>query len=70
MGSVEFEVFFAFSLVCRFSCHLLVLGFFLFLDDPLELFFGFWCCSVLYVSWILNSNFVLLCCQCTDQGGD
>jgi hypothetical protein len=24
-GSFEFELFFAFSLVCRFSCHLLVL---------------------------------------------
>jgi hypothetical protein len=35
------------SLVCRFSCHLLVLRFFLLLDDLLELFFGFWssCCA-------------------------
>jgi hypothetical protein len=40
-GSFEFEIFFAFSLVCRFSFHLLVLWFFLLLDDLLELFFGF-----------------------------
>jgi hypothetical protein len=44
-GSFEFEFFFAFSLVCRFSCHLLVLWFFLLLDDLLELFFGFWSSS-------------------------
>jgi hypothetical protein len=25
--------------------------------------------TVLHVSWIRNSNFVLLCCQCTHQGG-
>jgi hypothetical protein len=31
-----------FLLVCCFSYHLLVLRFFLFLDDLLELFFGFW----------------------------
>jgi hypothetical protein len=31
-----------FSLVCRFSYHLLVLRFSLLLDDILELFFGFW----------------------------
>jgi hypothetical protein len=30
-----------FSLVCRFSCHLLVLWFFLLLDDLFELFFAF-----------------------------
>jgi hypothetical protein len=29
-GSFEFEPFFAFSLVCRFSCNLLVLQFFFF----------------------------------------
>jgi hypothetical protein len=44
-GSFEFELFFAFSLVCCFSCHLLVLQFFLLLDDLLELFFGFWSSS-------------------------
>jgi hypothetical protein len=37
----EFKLFSAFPLVCRFSCHLLVLRFFLLLDDLLELFFGF-----------------------------
>jgi hypothetical protein len=26
--------------------------------------------AMLHVSWIQNSNFVLLCCQCTHQGGD
>jgi hypothetical protein len=41
-GNFEFEVFFAFSLVCRFSCHVLVLRLFLLLDDLLELFFSFW----------------------------
>jgi hypothetical protein len=35
----------AFSLVCCFSCHLLVLQFFLLLDDLLEPFFGFWSSS-------------------------
>jgi hypothetical protein len=34
-----------FSLVCHFSCHLLVLRFFLLLDDLFELFFGFWSSS-------------------------
>jgi hypothetical protein len=41
-GSFEFGLFFAFSLVCRFSCHLSILQFFLLLDDLLELLFGFW----------------------------
>jgi hypothetical protein len=44
-GSFEFELFFSFSLVCHFSCHLLVLSFFLLLDDLLEVFFGFWSSS-------------------------
>jgi hypothetical protein len=35
-------IFFTFLLACRFSYHLLVLRFFLFLDDLLKLFFGFW----------------------------
>jgi hypothetical protein len=43
--SFEFQLFFALSLVCRFSCHLLVLQFFLLLDDLLELFFSFWSSS-------------------------
>jgi hypothetical protein len=30
---------------CHFSCHLLVLRFFLLLDDPLKLFFLFWSSS-------------------------
>jgi hypothetical protein len=38
-------VFFAFSLICRFSCHLLVLRVFFLLDDLLELLFGFWSSS-------------------------
>jgi hypothetical protein len=38
-GSFEFELFFAFSF------YLLVLRFFLLLDDLLELFFGFWSSS-------------------------
>jgi hypothetical protein len=66
----EFKLFSAFSLVCRFSCHLLVLRFFLLLDDLLELFFGFWSCS--YVSCVLDSKFKLcaFCCKCTNQGRD
>jgi hypothetical protein len=32
-------------LICRVSCHLLVLWFLLLLDDLLELFFGFWSSS-------------------------
>jgi hypothetical protein len=44
-GSIEFELFFAFSLVCCFSYQLLVLWVFLLLDDLLELFFGFWSSS-------------------------
>jgi hypothetical protein len=43
--SFEFELFFAFSLVCHFSCHLMVLRVFLLLDDLIKLFFGFWSCS-------------------------
>jgi hypothetical protein len=37
----------SFSLVCRFFCYLLVLRFFLLIDDLLELFFDFWpsCCA-------------------------
>jgi hypothetical protein len=35
----------SFSLICRFFYHLLVLRGFLFLDDLLELFFGFWSSS-------------------------
>jgi hypothetical protein len=41
----EFELFFAFSLVCCFSCHLLVLRFFLLLDYLLKFFFDFWSSS-------------------------
>jgi hypothetical protein len=37
--------FLPFILLCRFSYHLLVLQFFLFLDDLLELFFAFWSSS-------------------------
>jgi hypothetical protein len=39
------ELLFYFSLVCCFSCHLLVLWFFLLLDDLPELFSGFWSSS-------------------------
>jgi hypothetical protein len=45
LGGVEFELFFAFSLICRFSHHLLVLWFILLLDGLLELFFSFWSSS-------------------------
>jgi hypothetical protein len=58
-GSFEFELFFAFSLVCCFSCHLLVLCFFLLLDDILELFFGFWSSS--YASCGLGFEIQTLC---------
>jgi hypothetical protein len=58
-GSFEFELFFAFSLVCRISCHLLVLRFFLLLDDLLELFFDFWFSSC--VSCDLEFEIQTLC---------
>jgi hypothetical protein len=41
-GSFEFELFFAFYFGLPLFCHLLVLRFFLLLDDLFELFFGFW----------------------------
>jgi hypothetical protein len=44
---------------CRFSCHLLVLRFFLLLDDPLELFFGFWSSNC--ASWGLRFKIQTLC---------
>jgi hypothetical protein len=47
----------SFSLVCRFSCHLFILRFFLLLDDILELFFGFWSSSC--ASCVLDSKFKL-----------
>jgi hypothetical protein len=58
-GSFEFELFFAFSLVCCFSCHLLVLWGFLLLDDILEFFFGFWSSS--YASCGLRFKIRTLC---------
>jgi hypothetical protein len=45
-----------------FSVSLLFLG--------LLLFLGFGHLAVLHVSWIQISNTVLLCCQCTQLGGD
>jgi hypothetical protein len=57
--SFEFGLFFAFSLVCRFSCHLLVLRFFLLLDDLLEFFFGFWSSS--YASCGIGFKIQTLC---------
>jgi hypothetical protein len=50
--SLEFELFSAFSLVCLFLCHLLVLWFLLLLDDLLKLFLAFGLLAMLYVSWI------------------
>jgi hypothetical protein len=45
-GSFEFEpLLLPFLLVCHFSYHLLVLQFFLLLDDLLKFFFGFWSSS-------------------------
>jgi hypothetical protein len=58
-GSFEFELFFAFSLVCHFSCHLLVLRFLLLLVDLLNLFFGFWSSS--YASCDLGFKIQTLC---------
>jgi hypothetical protein len=48
-----------FLLVCRFSYHLLILQFFLLLDDILELFFGFW--SPSYASCGLGFKIQTLC---------
>jgi hypothetical protein len=59
-----------FCLVYRFLCHLLALQFFLLLDDLLELFFVLGSSTMLNLSWIPNSNFVLLCCRCTHSGGE
>jgi hypothetical protein len=58
-GSFELELFFAFSLVCHFSCHLLVLRVFLLIDDLLKLFFHFWPSS--YASWGLGFEIQTLC---------
>jgi hypothetical protein len=58
-GSFKFELFFVFSLVCRFSCHLLVLRSFLLLDDLLKLFFCFW--SSTYDSCGLGFEIQTLC---------
>jgi hypothetical protein len=43
--SFEFQLFSTFSSVCHFSCYLLVLRFYLLLDDLLELLFIFWSSS-------------------------
>jgi hypothetical protein len=48
-----------FSLVCRFSCFLLALQFFLLLDDLLELFLAFWSSSC--ASWGLVFELQTLC---------
>jgi hypothetical protein len=56
-GSFEFESFFAFSLICCFSCHLLILHFFLLLDDLLALSLTFGLLVVLHV--VLDSKFKL-----------
>jgi hypothetical protein len=55
--SFEFELFSTFSLVCCFSCHLLGLRFFLFLDDLLDLLFVFWSSS--RASCVLDSKIKL-----------
>jgi hypothetical protein len=41
VGEFDFELFFALSLVCHFSCNLLVLWPFHLLDDFFKLFFDF-----------------------------
>jgi hypothetical protein len=61
-GSFEFFSFsfsLLFSLVCRFSCLLMVLRLFLLLDDLFELFVGFWSSS--YGSWGLEFEIQTLC---------
>jgi hypothetical protein len=60
-GSFEFGLFFAFSLVCRFLCHLLVLRVFLPLDNVLELFFGFLSCSCASCSLGFKIQTLCLC---------
>jgi hypothetical protein len=59
--SFEFELFFAFSLICRFSCHLLVLWFFLLLDDLLAVLFGFWSSSCASCSLGFKIQTLCLC---------
>jgi hypothetical protein len=61
-GGFDFELLFALSSFCHFSCHLLVLRLFPLLDDVLELCFDFQSSSC--TSWSLrfeirNSKFVL-----------
>jgi hypothetical protein len=41
----QLELFFSFCLICCFSCYLLVLWFFLLLNNLLKRFFGFWSSS-------------------------
>jgi hypothetical protein len=58
-GSLILSFSLLFLWFCHFSCHLLVLRFFLLLDDPLKLFFGFWSSS--YASWGLGFEIQTLC---------
>jgi hypothetical protein len=59
-----------FAWCVAFRAFYWLLRFFLLLDDLLELFSAFGLLAVLHVSWIQISNFVLLCCHCTHQGGE
>jgi hypothetical protein len=71
MGSFEFEIFSAFSLVCHFSCHLLVLRFFLLLDDHFEFVFGLWLfsCASIGLEFKIQTLWTWSY-QCTHQGED
>jgi hypothetical protein len=60
----HFAWFVAFHAIC-WLCD-----FFLLLDDLLEFFFVFWSSSSASCVLIGNSNFVILCYQCTHQGED
>jgi hypothetical protein len=64
-GSFEFSILsfsLLFSLVCRFSCLLSALWFFLNLDDLLGLFLTFYLLVVLH--GVLDSNFKLCAFRC------
>jgi hypothetical protein len=58
-GGFDFELLFALSSFCHFSCHLLVLRLFPLLDDVLELCFDFQSSSC--TSWSLRFEIQNLC---------
>jgi hypothetical protein len=56
-GEFDFKFFFDISLVCCFSCHLMILRLFLLLDDLFEFFLAFGLLAVLH--GVFDSKFKL-----------